>query len=320
MKHQRTHDNFYTNLYKSSNFKIPNMKLNNLNYRNKKLFNKNIPSYNKNIEYICKEHNRKFYKYCLLCKKDICPQCNNKNHFIHDTLKYGDISLNDNQIKLLKREYMEYIDMFSNLLIKINQWKNIFNNAILEFEEYMKNIIDVINKMINNYDINEIDYKTIIEYRLIYSLLLGNKEEKLNNQKMIKIMKSYLSLKNYRNYLYIDGNENLSYISKEIFMLLNNSLNKGNFFQKGNNIIKFLFNNFSLFSSKNKNNEDKNNNFKNIGENYIKKIDKDDNYIYYNPIIKNYLNKSTNNILESSRTNIRNLLFDNNKSSKKKKK
>ena len=317
MRHQRTHDNFYTNLYKSANFKIPNMKLNNINYINKKSFQKSTSIINRNIEYICKEHNRKFYKYCLICKEDICPQCNNNNHFIHDTLKYKDISLNDEQMKLLRKEYKEYIDTFSDLLIKINQWKNTFNNAIFELEEYLqKNIIDVINKMINDYDINEINYKTIIEYRIIYSLLLENKEEKLNNQKLIKIMKSFISLKNYKNHQYIDENENLSSISKEIITLLNNSLNKGNFVQKGNNIIKFLFSNFSLLTNINKDN--KNDNFKTIGGNYIKKIDKNDNYIYYNPIVKNNLNKSTSNIFESSRTNIRNLLFDNNNSFKNK--
>ena len=317
MRHQRTHDNFYTNLYKSANFRIPNMKLNNINYKIKKSFKNNTSSNSKNTEFICKEHNRKFYKYCLICKEDICPQCNN-NHFMHDTLKYRDISLNENQIKLLKKEYKEYIDIFSNLLIKINQWKDIFNNAILELEEYIKNIIDVISKMISNYDINDINYKSIIEYRIIYSLFLDNKEEKLNNQKLIKIMKSFINLKNYNNYHYIDANENLSSICKEIITLLNNSLNKGNFVQKGNNIIKFLFNNFSLLSNINK--ENKNNNFKNIGEHYIKKIDKEDNYVYYNPKIKNYLNKSTNNIFESSGSlNFRNILFDDNINSSKNK-
>ena len=141
-------------------------------------------------------------------------------------------------MKLLRKDYKEYIDVFSDLLIKINQWKNTFSNAFLELEEYIqKNIIDVINIMINNYDINEVNYKTIIEYRIIYSLLLENKEEKLNNHKLIKIMKSFISLKNYKNHHYIDENENLSSISKEIITLLNNSLNKGNFVQKGNNII-----------------------------------------------------------------------------------
>ena len=57
----------------------------------------------------------------------------------------------------------------------------------------------------------------------------------------------------------------LSSISKENIILLNDSLNKGNFIQNGNNIIKFLFNNFSLF----KENKNKNN-IQNLGENYIK--------------------------------------------------
>ena len=132
--------------------------------------------------------------------------------------------------------------------------------------------------MINNYNINEINYNTIIEYRLIYSLLLDDNDEKINNQNMIKKLKSCINLINYGKYQYIDENENLSFISKEIITILSDSLNQGNFFQKGNNIIKFLFNNFSLISNTNK--ENKNNNFKTICEHYIKKIDKDENYIY----------------------------------------
>ena len=172
MRHQGTCHNFYTKLYKTMNSEISNnINLNNFIQQNKKSLQKINTLNTKNIKYICKEHNRNFYKYCLTCKEDICLQCNNNSHFIHDTVKYQDISLNDKQINLFKKEYNEYIEIFCDLFLKIKQWKINLNNAIIELEEYMKkNVIEIINKMINDYNINEINYNTIIEYRLIYSL------------------------------------------------------------------------------------------------------------------------------------------------------
>ena len=306
MRHQKTYDKFYNNLYKSVNSELSNNNLNQIIHKNKKPFHKKNTSYSITREkYKCKEHNSNFYKYCIICKEDICRKCYQNNHFIHDIIKYEDIALNENQIHLFKKYYNDYIDVFNNLLIQIKQWQKIFNNTLLQFEEYMKNnIIEIIKKMINNYNINKLTYNTIIEYRLIYSLLTDKKEEKLNNQKMIKIMKSYISLRNYDNYQYIDKNENLSSISKENISLLKYSLNKGNFIQKGNNILKFLFNSISLFKDDNI--------FHNLSDKYINNIDKEKNIDINQSIIKN-LNKSTNNLFESTTTiNLGKILFDNN--------
>ena len=305
MRHQKTYDNIYSKLYNSANYEMPNMNVTNTPQQKKYPFHKRTLSYSKvNKKLQCKEHNRNFYKYCILCKDDLCPQCYNNYHFIHDILNYEEISLNENQIKLVKTKYNEYLKAYSHLLVKIKEWQNCFNNAVLEFEEYMKNNIIVINDMINNYDINNLNYNTIIEYRIIYSLLLENNEDNRSNQKMIKLMESYKNLKSYDNYHYIDHNENYSSISNEVISLLNNTINKGNFVQKGNNIIKFLFNNFHLLSNKIKCNKKINKVFHKIGEKYIKSnsnSDKEDNMYVKRGGMKNNLNKSTNNILESTK-------------------
>ena len=313
MIHQKTCDNFYSKFHNSVNSEFSNLNLNNMNQSKKNLFHKRTSSYSKYIkEYKCKEHNRNFYKYCIKCKEDICPSCYNNSHFIHKVVKYEDLSLNENQIKSFKDEYNDYIHNYSNLILKIKEWQNILNNAINEFEEYINNIMQVVNKMIFNYNTNKLNYNTIIEYRLIYSLLLDNNEEKLNNQKMIKLMKSYLNLRNYGKYKYIDINNNFSSISKEIILIFNDSIKKGNFFQKGNNIIKFLFNNFSLFSDKLDMNSNSNINKLNKIINK-KSIDKDD--IVYFSGIKQKLNKSTNNIFETSRSiAFKNLFLNDNNS------
>ena len=135
-------------------------------------------------------------------------------------------------------------------------------------------------------------------------------------------MKSYISLKNYGKYKYIDVNENLSSISKENINILNNSLNDGNFVLKGNNIIKFLFNNFGLFSNIiTDENNDVMNNFHKLGNYYIKSKDnlknidkgKRNKSTYLQSGTKEYLNRSTNNIFESTTSsNFKKLLFDSN--------
>lgn len=311
MIHQKTCENFYSKLHNSVNSEFSNLNIGNMSQSKQNLFHKRTSSYSKYIkEYKCKEHNRSFYKYCIKCKEDICPSCYNNSHFIHKVVKYEDLSLNENQIKLFKDEYNDYIHNYSNLILKIKEWQNILNNSINELEEYINNIIQVINKMIFNYNIKKLNYNTIIEYRLIYSLLLDNNEEKLNNQKMLKLMKSYQNLRNYGKYKYVDINNNLSSISKEIILIFNDSIKKGNFFQKGNNILKFLFNNFPLISDK-INLNDNINKFNKIT--YKKSIDKDD--IVYFSGIKQKLNKSTNNICEtSSSMAFRNLFLNENNS------
>ena len=326
MKHQKTYDNFYSNMHKSVKSELSNTNQGISCKEKPKVFHKRAISFSKiNKKFKCNEHNRNYYKYCIQCKDDICPQCYNNNHFIHDNINYEDISLNKKQMKLFIKEYNEYIKIYTQILVKIKEWQERFTQTVADFDSYMKkNVIDIISNMINNYDINNINYNTIIEYRTIFSLLLEKSEENVANQKMIKLMKSYINLKNYNSYQYIDLNQNLSDISKDVLSLLNASINKGNFLQQGNNIIKFLYNIFPLFS-----NDDNYGNIEDIDD--IDKNNKKDekknfcNYKKKSVVMKN--NKSSNNILDSSRNfrkllynNIDNVIYNNNKNIYEKKK
>ena len=309
MQLQATNDKFINNVYKSMNSTTSNFYLDNINNNTQNHFQRKFSSNNNIKENNCKIHNRNFYKYCIWCKKDICPNCYKESHFIHDNIKYNDVYLNDSQFDLLKKEYNDYIETFSDILIKIKKWQNTVNKSIAELEQFVKNnFFEIINKMINNYDVNNLNYNTILEYRLIYSFFLNNKEEKTYNKKLINVMKSYIALRNYGKYQYIDENEDLYYtISNETISQLNTSINNGNFVQKGNNIIKFLYETFPLFSTLNKSND--NQNFGKIGENYIKSRNKIDK-IYTNDYMPKHLNKSTNNIFEPL-LSIKYNIFDN---------
>ena len=137
---------------------------------------------------ICKEHHLNFEKYCLDCKEDICPKCYKDNHLIHETIKYNELFLNESQMALFKEKYNAYIDKYYELIKKIKEWQNILNKNIKDLEEFMElNIINMIKKMLNEYNNKNLKYNTIIEYRMAFSLLLENNEDKLNNQKIIKL-------------------------------------------------------------------------------------------------------------------------------------
>jgi hypothetical protein len=321
MRHKNSYDKFCSNLCKSTNSEVSIISQDNTSQEKPQPFHKRTISLTKiNKRYKCNEHNRNFYKYCIKCKDDICPQCYNNKHFIHDNINYEDISLNKKQMNLFKKEYNEYIKIYKQIITIIRDWGYRFHQAVADFEAYMKkNVIDMINNMINNYDINNINYNTIIEYRIIFSFLLENNEENMTNQKMIKLMNSYINLNKYDIHQYFDPNQNLSSVSKDILSILNNIINKGNFLQQGNNIIKFLFNNFPLFSNKI---ESGDNNYEISDMDKNKKWDnfinnKDD--LFYNEYNNNNYNgkkfgmlknnKSSNNILDSSR-NFKKLLFD----------
>ena len=299
MRHQNTCQNFFNSYQKKLNLEIPEKKI----IKSKKIKHRRTLSFSnvlkKSKEMFCELHNLNFENYCLKCKEDICPECYKNSHFVHDTVKYEELSLNEKQIVLFKAKYDEYIDKYYELIDKIKEWQNILNKNIKEFEEFMETkIINVIKRMINEYNIDNLNYNTIIEYRTIYSLLLENNEDKLSNQKIIKLMKTYRSLKNYKDYKYVDINENLSTISSDIIQHYNDLIDKGNFEKKGNNIIQFLFINFSLFSKEKENN-------------IIQKLEEIKQRNNNNLIrLKKTINKSSTNIFKNTSNNFKKILFN----------
>ena len=306
MKHQNTCQNFFNKYEKKYNFESPQTKA----VQTKKFKHKrNLSISNKlkiSKDSICKEHHLNFEKYCTNCKEDICPICYKNNHYIHETINYEELTLNEKEINVFKEKYDEYIEKYYALMNKIKEWQEILNKNIKDFEEFIqKNIINLLKRMINEYDIENLTYNSIIEYRIAYSLLLENNEDKLSNQKIIKLMKTYKSFKDYENYKYINENQNLSTISFDNIQHYNDLINKGNFEKKGNNIIKLLYNNYSLYSNKKE-------------ENLLQKLEKIKQRNNNGPMkLRIKTNKSSTNIFKNSLNNFQRLL-DNNIYEKKK--
>ena len=311
MKHQNTCQNFYNKYERKLKLEGPKTKI----IQSKKIKHKRTLSLSNKLnivnEFLCKEHRSNFEKYCLDCKEDICSICYKNSHFLHEVTKYEEISLEKEQFDLFKKKYNEYIDKYYDLMNKIKEWEKILNKNIKDFEDFIqKNFINLIKKMINEYDISNLSYNTIIEYRMAYSLLLDNDEEKIKNQKIIKLMKTCKSLKDYGKYKYINEGQNFSTISLETIQYYNELINKGNFEKKGNNIIKLLFENYSLYSEKKE-------------DNLLKKLEKikqiNNKGFNYNKL-KTITNRSSTNIFRNTNNNFKRLLFnkDNNIYEKKK--
>ena len=172
MRHQNTCQNLSSKYQKKFNFEIPLIKTNKPKKQNHirttSLTNKNKSNDNK-----CVEHHFNLINYCLNCKEDICLKCLNNNHLLHDVIKYEEISLGEKQIELFKEKYEQYVNKYNELMNKIKEWQKILNKNIKDFEEYVQiNIINIIKKMIEEYRNDNLNYNKIIEYRIVYSLLI----------------------------------------------------------------------------------------------------------------------------------------------------
>ena len=307
MKHLKTCENFDTkykkiDIHKSKNPVKRIQYIQSKNRRTISLSNKHNNNNNKEKNVIlCPEHKINFVKYCRICKEDLCPKCYKDSHLIHDVIDYEEISLNENQIHSFKDKIEVYCKNISDLLQKIKDWQNNLEKNIRNFELFIQNkIINAMNKMKEEYNKDNMNYNKIIEYRMIYSLLLENNEDKLNNQKLIKLLKTFRGLKNYDEHKYININQNFSLISLDNIQLYNDLINKGNFENKGNNILKLLYNNYSLY---NEQNED--------DDNLIVKLSKIKSRNNINNKSKKlFFNKSSSNILKNSFNNFKNILYE----------
>ena len=190
MRHQNTCQNLSSKYHKKLNIEIPQIKINQQRKSKHLRINSQLNKDNQN-NFICAEHHLNYEKYCINCKEDICNKCYKENHLIHDTINYDELSLNEKQIEIFRKKYDEYINKYEELMKKMKEWQTTFNKNIKDFEDFMKNkIINVIKKMMDEYKDENLNYNTIIEYRIAYSLLIENNEDKLNNQKIIKLMKT----------------------------------------------------------------------------------------------------------------------------------
>ena len=125
--------------------------------------------------YICKNHNDLFIKYCKKCKKDICISCANE-HFYHDKIDLSEILINENDLIKLIEDLKTVIDKFNYKI-----------NIIKEILDRMSNIINIYYQLntniINNYRRNKRNY----------FILLNINKIKNNSEKLIKELNNIIN-------------------------------------------------------------------------------------------------------------------------------
>ena len=115
--------------------------------------------------YICNKHYQTYIKYCKICNKDICLECE-KDHKNHKIIYFGDILPTPN-LKNIMDGFKQNIDKFNNEINDIiNNLKIIMNN-ITNYYNISSYIINNYNSQYKNYillnNINEfIKYLIII--------------------------------------------------------------------------------------------------------------------------------------------------------------
>ena len=195
------------NLLKNNNNKIKeeDNKLNEIKEEEKNSIAPPTPFSNKNIiienekeeeEYYystkCEKHKMQQYSsYCLNCKKNLCSECEmnhnifRKSNDIHKIMHFYEIlSNNDEYLQKLKENIKQFRHKIDLLKIELNKLTNI------------------INKVINNYE---------IYYNIYYDLI--------SNYEIVE-----------RNYHILKNIKNISF--KEIFSDLDNIIKEGHFYKK----------------------------------------------------------------------------------------
>jgi len=315
-------------------------KIQNNNIKQKDIYNKFKPL--KDIlkekilyDYYCNKHNMNYFKYCSLCKKDICVQCEKDLHKGHQFINYENILPDLNEINIMHELLKEYEKNYHLFIDIINNWKKEFEIILNEYKVKMNNLID----FIFNFNNEKINFNSIYKYRSIFSILLNpNSDKNKKNSKIIEIMERMMknkeNIKNEYNWVLNNNKfkELLSSINNDIFSNKikkivevvnikerNNICNNGIIIKKISGKINNRVNNnineiTPCFNAQIKNNSssDKNNNTSasSVGKNKLKKMPTENdsnqnmnknngviNFEYtFNKDYKSNHSKSTNNV------------------------
>ena len=218
--------------------------------------------------------NNKFYK-CITCKKNICPICHlihNQNHKIIDYEQINDIcekhniyftkycnNFNINICPKCKKEHDNHKTIYFEDIIESNQ-TNVLKQNILELKDYIKNIINKLNSIINNFDsyLNSNIFNDNMNFQITQNinnfndiiindinLIMSNNNMNINFQNLMsfynKLNEKALNVENNKTE---DDNKNIININKN-FNNNNNNRNNVNNKIKNNYITAEININFN---------------------------------------------------------------------------
>ena len=130
--------------------------------------------------YICENDNEYYTSYCKTCKKNICMICE-EEHNDHDIVSFGKMITKKNNLKLKMNELRIAIDKFNN---NVKEIIDILNKMIQNMEQYYKININIMN----NYDMKNKNYETFYNIKEImnYNNNFLNKIDAINNDPNIR--------------------------------------------------------------------------------------------------------------------------------------
>ena len=174
-------------------------------------------------DYYCNKHNMNYFKYCSICKKDICVQCEKDLHKGHQFINYENIMPDLNEINIMREILKEYEKNYHLFINIINNCKKEFEIMLNEYKIRMNSMID----FIFNFNNEKINFNSIYKYRNIFSILLNSDSDKnKRNSKIIELMEKMWKNKdkdkeNIKNeYKWILNNNKF----KELLSSLNNDI------------------------------------------------------------------------------------------------
>ena len=150
--------------------------------------------------FICEDHGEAFISYCFTCKQNLCFQCGDK-HINHDIKYFNQMFKSNNKEKL-----HEYLVKFRNDIDKlkkdVNNIIDIFNKVLDNYEfiyNIKKNMIDNMDKKFRNFQtLNNQDFIYNNEEELVNIINSKNIENQISN-----ILKAYQKMTKYEYLLII---------------------------------------------------------------------------------------------------------------------
>ena len=220
-----------------------------------------------NSEIFCQNHPKlKNNLYCIDCKENFCEQCI-KFHENHQKIELNNIRVKENEVFIIKIKAREKFEKFSKVLNDIINWKIKFENGINTLINIMRNIYNLKNFLIMNYDKKfSYNYNYIQNFNNIRDMDINIPElDKFFESSEFKEKGNLLmeAITNIKNIIYINDNNNDNYNA-------NNQLIISPLFKSQDNLKKYFSNNMS---SKNKK-ENILKKYENLYSNYSRRVEK----------------------------------------------
>ena len=220
-----------------------------------------------NSEIFCQNHPKlKNNLYCIDCKENFCEQCI-KFHENHQKIELNNIRVKENEVFIIKIKAREKFEKFSKVLNDIINWKIKFENGINSLINIMRNIYNLKNFLIMNYDKKfSYNYNYIQNFNNIKDMDINIPElDKFFESSEFKEKGNLLmeAITNIKNIININDNNNDNYN-------VNNQLIISPLFKSQDNLKKYFSNNMS---SKNKK-ENILKKYENLYSNYSRRVEK----------------------------------------------